>query len=146
MTRNRPVTNDATFRRVHRNTRRRNNETQVLHRVCMEGALLRFGMEVVLVETIQNVPHVNLMLLNRIRKNKNIIKIDDDTNVSHIGKDIIHKMLEGGRSVSQTKGHNQVFECAVVGPKSSEPFVALGNVDIIVPCAEIDLGKYFGQS
>ena len=52
MTRNRPVTNDATFRRVHRNTRRRNNETQVLHRVSMERALLRFGMEVVLAETL----------------------------------------------------------------------------------------------
>ena len=97
-------------------------------------------------ETLQDVLHMNLMLFNRIRKNKNIIKINDDTNVGHIGKDIIHKMLEGGRSVSQTKGHNQVFECAIVGLKSGKPFVAFSDADIVVPCAEIDLGENFGQS
>src|SRR5882762_10786084 len=118
------------FRRVHRNARRRNNETEVLNRIHMERALLGFSMEIVLMETLQDVPHMNPMLLNRIRKNKNIIKINDDANVSHTRKDIIHKMLECGRSISQTKGHNQVFKCTVVGPKSSEPFMALSDADI----------------
>src|SRR5882762_4667174 len=134
------------FRRVHRNARRRNNETEVLNRIHMERALLGFSMEIVLVETLQDVPHMDPMLLNRIRKNKNIIKINDDANVSHIRKNIIHKMLEGRRSISQTKWHNQVFECTTAGLKSGKPFMTFGDADVVVAHVEINLGKHFGRT
>ena len=50
--RNRPVTDDTTFRRVHRNARGRNDETKVFHRIGVERALLGFGVKVVLAETL----------------------------------------------------------------------------------------------
>ena len=44
--------NDMAFRRVHRDARRRNNETEVFNRISMERALLRFGVEIVLAEAL----------------------------------------------------------------------------------------------
>src|SRR5882762_3154626 len=111
----------------------------------MERALLRFGMEVVLAETLQNMPHVNPMFCNRVRKNKNIIKINDDANVSHIRKNIVHEMLESRRCVGQAKGHNQVLECTIVCAEGGKPLVAFSNADVVVTGTKIDLGEYFGR-
>ena len=84
------------------------------------------------------------MLRKRIRKNQNIIKINDDTNIRHIRKNIIHEMLKSGRGVGQAKGHNQVFECTVMCAEGGKPLVAFCNADIVIPGAEVDLGKDFG--
>ena len=84
------------------------------------------------------------MLHKRIRKNKNIVKINDDTNIHHIGKNIVHEMLKSGRGVGQAKGHNQVFECTVMCVEGSKPLMAFRNADIVIPGVEVDLGKYFG--
>src|SRR5882762_11714366 len=88
---------------------------------------------------------MNLMFLNRVRENKNIIKINDDANVSHIGKNIIHEMLESRRCVGQAKGRNQVLECTIVCVEGSKPLMAFSNADIVVTGAKIDLGEYFGR-
>ena len=85
------------------------------------------------------------MFLNRVRKNKNIIKINDDANVSHIRKNIVHEMLESRRCVGQAKGHNQVLECAIACVEGGKPLVTFRNVDIVVTGAKIDLGEYFGR-
>ena len=84
------------------------------------------------------------MLRQRIRKNKNIVKINDNTNIRHIGKNIVHEMLKSGRGVGQAKGHNQVFECTVTSAEGRKPLVAFRNADVVIPGAEVDLGKYFG--
>ena len=85
------------------------------------------------------------MFLNRVRKNKNIIKINDDTNVSHIRKNIIHEMLESRRCVGQAKGHNQVLECTIACAEGGKPLVAFNNADVVVTGAKINLGEYFGR-
>jgi len=83
------------------------------------------------------------MFLKRIRKNKNIIKINDNTNICHIGKNIIHEMLKSRRSVGQAKGHNQVFKCTVACAEGGKPFMAFHYVDIVIPGVEVNLGEYF---
>jgi len=45
-----------------------------------------------------------------IRIDQNIIKIDYYTNIKKIRKDVIHKVLEGDRSVGETKEHKRLFE------------------------------------
>ena len=48
----RPVTDNAALGRVHGNTRRRNNKTEVLYRISMKSTLLGFGVEMVLLEML----------------------------------------------------------------------------------------------
>src|SRR5882762_5634460 len=88
---------------------------------------------------------MNPMFLKRVRKNKNIIKINDDANVSHIGKNIIHEMLESRRCIGQAKGHNQVLECAIACAEGGKPLVAFHNADVVVTGTKINLGEYFGR-
>ena len=85
-----------------------------------------------------------MMLCERIGKNENIIKINNNANVSHIGKNIIHKMLESGRSIGEAKRHDQVFKSTVAGPEGGKPLVAISNSDVIVTSSEINLGEDFG--
>jgi len=64
-----------------------------------------------------------------IRIDQNIIKIDYYTNIKKIRKDVIHKVLEGDRSVGETKEHKRLFEWSVVGVKHSLPFITFSNTD-----------------
>ena len=45
------------------------------------------------------------MFLNRIRKDQDVVQVDNDKEVRHILEDVVHKMLEGGRHICESHGH-----------------------------------------
>ena len=60
----------------------------------MELAFVCLGKKSVSAESVKYFPDMFLVLGNIVRINEDIIQIDDDTNVDHICKNVIHNSLE----------------------------------------------------
>ena len=71
----------------------------------MELALLQFGKKVVQPETVKDFPDMLLVGFHVPGVNKDVIEVDDDTDVEHVGKDSIYKTLECCRGISEAKRH-----------------------------------------
>ena len=70
---------------------------------------------------------------------KYIIQIDHDTDIQKIGENIIYESLKGCGSISKTKRHYRLLKWSIAYPKSSLPFIIIGNVNQIVSIAKIYL-------
>ena len=46
-----------------------------------------------------------VVFLDRIRKDQDVVQVDNDKKVGHILKDVVHKMLESGRCICESHGH-----------------------------------------
>ena len=71
---------------------------------------------------------------------KNVIEVDHDTHVQHVGKDAIDKALECSRGVSETERHYQPLEGAIVGAEGGLPCVSVNDTDQMIRMPEIKLG------
>jgi hypothetical protein len=67
------------------------------------------------------------MLLESIREDEDIIEIDDVEDIEEFTKTIISVGLERCRSISKTKGHNEVFKVIVTSSKSSLVLIPFHN-------------------
>jgi hypothetical protein len=76
---------------------------------------------------------------------KDVIQIDDNTYVKHIGKDAIDKLLEGGRCIGKTFRHNQPFIGTIACLESSLPLISGCNPDKMISGTEVDFGIYLGS-
>ena len=61
--------------------------------------------------------------------NKDVIEVNNGTDIGHICKDIVHKMLKCGRTIRESEGHDQPFKQSISGLKHHFPFIALGDSD-----------------
>ena len=80
------------------------------------------------------------MLGGIIRIDEDVIKVDDNGNVNHVGKDVVHKTLESGRSVGETERHNQPFKGPVASLECGLPFVSVSNADEMIGMPKVDFG------
>jgi len=76
--------------------------------------------------------------------NENVIEVDHHTNIKEVCKDLIHKMLESGRCITEAKRHDLVFEGAIACVEHHFPFVSSGNSNEVVCSSKIKLCKSFG--
>jgi hypothetical protein len=53
----------------------------------------------------------------------------------------VHHHLEGGRGVGEAEKHYSGLKEAFHGKKSGLPFVSWFNPDVVIPLADIELGK-----
>ena len=82
------------------------NISEVFHSIGMKLTFIHASIESVFPEVSENLTDMFLVLGGVVGIDENVVKVDDDGNVNHIGKDVIHKTLESSRSVSKTKRHN----------------------------------------
>ena len=75
---------------------------------------------------------------------EDVIEVHDDTDIQHVGKDGVDKLLECCGSISETEGHYQPFIRPIVGAESCFPLVSGCNPDKMVCVPEIYLGVDFG--
>jgi len=77
---------------------------------------------------------------------KDVIQIDDNTYVKHIGEDAIDKLLEGGRCIGETFRHNQPFIGTIVCSESSLPLISGHDPDEMISGVEVDFRIDFGTA
>ena len=87
-----------------------------------------------------------VMLFHVVRIDEDIIQIDEDTYIEHIGEDVIHEGLKSCQCISQTKGHNTPFERAVVGVEGGFPFITFMDLKEVVGVLQVNFGIHGGLS
>jgi hypothetical protein len=71
---------------------------------------------------------------------ENIIKVDNEMAfIDKVGKDGVHKGLEGRRCIAKTEGHDKWFKEAERAFEGCFPFITFSNTDIIVTPVDIKL-------
>ena len=94
----------------HGEARRRKDVSQILYRLGVEFTFLCFSIKISLVEMLEYFFHMPVMLGHVIRVDEYIIQIDHDTDIQKIGENVVHKLLEGHRSIGKTEGHYRPFK------------------------------------
>ena len=71
--------------------------------------------------------------LRVIREDEEIIHIDDEPSLSnHVSEGVIHKPLEGGRGVAQSKEPDSWFEKPFLSDEGSFPLVSFLDPNIVI--------------
>jgi hypothetical protein len=112
----------------------------------MEFAFFRFGIKPMLAEVSKYFSDVILMGCKVLGIYKNVIQIDDNTYVKHIGEDTIDKPLESSQCIGETFRHNQPFIGTIACSKSSLPLISRRDPDEIISGAEVDFCIDFGMA
>jgi len=92
-------------------------------------AFVRTEVKAVLSESAEYFSNMVLMFFGIVGVDKNVVEIDNDTDIKQVTENVVHEALESGRSVRKTKWHNEPFKRAIASTKSSLPFVTFSNAD-----------------
>ena len=106
----------------------------------MEETFLGFRIKSVFPEATEDFPDMLLMISDVIGVDENVVEIDDHTNIEHVGKDVVHKMLECGRGVGETFRNDEPFIGAVPSPECCFPLITFRYADKMISGPEIDFG------
>ena len=60
---------------------------------------------------------------------KDIVEIDNNGNIKHIGKDVIDKALESCGCIGKSKWHDMPFKETIAGAECGLPFISFSNTD-----------------
>jgi hypothetical protein len=110
----------------------------------MELAFLGFSIKLVFPEAMEDLTDLITMFVRVVRVDQNVVEVDDYADVSEVRENVIHESLEGSRCVTETKGHDQVFERSETSAECSFPFVSGGYADQVISGSKVDLGKDTG--
>jgi hypothetical protein len=61
-------------------------------------------------ESAEDFFDVLFVLGHVIGVDQDVIKVDDDTDIKEVTKDVIHEMLKGCRGIGKSEGHYQPFK------------------------------------
>ena len=106
----------------------------------MELTFIRTSVKSVFPKASEDFSDMLPVLGGIIRIDEDVIKVDDNRNVNHVGKDVVHKMLESSWSVGETERHNQPFKRPITSLECSLPFVSVSNADKIIGMPKVDFG------
>ena len=135
-----PVQDSLDFVRGHPESLGGQDIAEIFNSIGMELTLIRTSIKSVFPKASEDFPDMLPVLGGIIRIDEDVIKVDDNRNVNHVGKDVVHKTLESGRSVSETERHNQPFKRPVASPECGLPFVSVGDADKMIGMPEVDFG------
>src|SRR5882672_8583355 len=106
----------------------------------MELAFVCTGKKSIRVESLEYFPNMGFVLGNVVGIDEDVVQIDDDYDVNHIRKDVVHKLLKSCWCISSPFRHYQPLERTVSGLECSFPFVSRHNPDKMVCVLEVDFG------
>jgi hypothetical protein len=111
----------------------------------VEGTLLRFAEETMLLESSEDLLDLALMISHVFGVDKDVVEVDDDTDVEHIAEDVVHEVLECGWRISEAERHDKVFEMTVAGAEGGFPLIAFFDAEKVITRSQIELGEVFGS-
>src|SRR5882672_3469392 len=83
---------------------------------------------------------MGFVLGNVVRVNEGVIQVDDDYDINHIHKNVIHKLLKSCWCISKPFRHYQPLEGTITGSECSLPFISSRNPDKMIHMPEVDFG------
>ena len=106
----------------------------------MELAFVCTGKKSVSAESSEYFPNMNFVLGNVVRIDEDVVQIDDDYDIDHICKDVVHESLESCWCISKPFRHYQPLKGTILGSEGSLPFVSSRNPDKMICMPEVDFG------
>ena len=104
-----PILDNLYFVSSHGKAFRRQDVAQVFDSVAVELTFLGLS--------IQPFPELleyffNLVMVSGFirRVDKNIVKVDNNTNIEHVHEDVVHEVLESSGCIGQAKGHHHLTQ------------------------------------
>ena len=86
------------------------------------------------------------MFLEVLGVNKDVVYINDDSHIEHVGKNGLDHSLKGSGSIDYTEVYNYKLEEAIAIVKSRFLLVAFLDPDEIKATLKVDLSKVFSAS
>jgi hypothetical protein len=74
-----------------------------------EFAFLKFGKQLVLLQSLEHLPEVLCMLFQGATIDQNVVYVDDNKVIKPFLKNVIHESAECGRCIGEPKRHHQEF-------------------------------------
>ena len=113
---------------------------EVFDSIVVELAFLGLSIQAVLLKSSEY--FFNLLMVSGFigRVDKDIIKVDNHTNIEHICEDVVHEALEGSGCIGQAKGHHHPLKGSILGSECCLPFVTIPDPDEMVGMPQINLG------
>ncbi|GBG90799.1 hypothetical protein CBR_g51305 [Chara braunii] len=108
-------------------------------------AFAELGVEFLVVENGENLAEMIKVGLEGGAKNKDVVKVDHDTDFEEVAEDVVHGGLECGGGVGETKRHYEKLVVPEAGAEGGFVGVLLGDADLVEATAEVDLGEVFGS-
>ena len=93
--------------------------------------------ETILAKPTKNFVDVFGMLGGVIGIYKNVVQVDDNVHIQEVAENVVHVALKSGRSVGETKGHDQLFKGAITSLEGSFPFITFGNMNHVIGVADV---------
>src|SRR5882724_668655 len=118
----RPILDYLDFVRCHGEAFGRQHISKVFTGSDVEFAFVCMGKKSVSMESAKYFSNVSLMFGNVVRVDEDVVQIDDDNDVNHICKDVIHKPLESRWSIGKPFRHYQPLERSIASLEGSFPF------------------------
>ena len=72
----------------------------------MEIAFVSSGVKTIFSETLEYLPDMVTMEFWIVGVDEDIIQVDNNTDIEHVGEDIVHESLKSGRSIRESKRHD----------------------------------------
>ena len=100
----RPFQDSLDLVRGHGESFRRHDVAQVFDLFDMELTLVETGVKSMFPEAAEYFPDVLLVFGEGVGVNEDVVEIYDHEFVNEVGENVVHKALESGGSIRQTKG------------------------------------------
>ena len=140
-----PVCNTFHFRRVHSDVSLRDEDSEIFDGGLIKGALLWFEVQIVLGKALEDFVREGVEFVQSKVKEKYIIEVDDEVSaINQVTKNSVHEGLKGCRGITKAKGHNKGFKESKGAFKSSFPFVAGLDTDVVVSPSDVKFCKISG--
>ena len=138
-----PFNNGLNLGRVNLNALGRDNMPKINHFFQPELALGKLGIQLVFSQFIKHQPEMFLMFFLILRKDQNVVEIEQDKLILEWRENIVHQSIKSRRSISQTKRHDRILIRAKTSPECRLRNVFLANANLMIAHSEIKLGEYF---
>ncbi len=136
-----PVQDGLDFVRIHADPLGTRSVAEEVNCWLEEGALGQLGIEFMLPQPLK---HLLLMLLLILAENENVVKVHNDALIQQWPEDVVHEAHEGGWSIREAERHHCELIVAVACPKGCFWNILLGNADLMVPAAQVNIGEDCG--
>ncbi|KAG6863343.1 hypothetical protein C0993_011909 [Termitomyces sp. T159_Od127] len=118
------------------------DQPQILDLGLLKLALLQFEVELMLAEAFQDLVCNLVVLLKRVSVDEDVVKVYAHYTLhDEVPKDVIHHCLKSGRTVGESKEHDEGFKQSTIGSEGSLPLVSFLNVHIVVALLDVQFGE-----
>jgi hypothetical protein len=111
----------------------------------MKRAFLRRSVEAIFAKPREDFANMLLMSEHVLRVDEDVVEIDNNAYIEHIGEYIVHESLKGSGSIRETERHYEPFVRAIASAKSCFPLVSFRDSNEMICMFQVyfrvDLGS-----